>query len=182
MLRGFDKPLGDCLPHIIDEQAPRCWPKAILQPFGSTSLQIENRSTKNPKKSMLVHPLGDIILFVYGDAEQWFYKITDFTNFTDYQLVQRRPVVIASPTTGTETTDALPFLYPTQNSRNAQTYFFWHHPFLWVPWVLCALVRTSIRVIRAECGEETHSVSPSTHSYPFNLGYPWSANPFSLFQ
>ena len=24
MLRGFDKPLGDCLPLIIDEQAPRC--------------------------------------------------------------------------------------------------------------------------------------------------------------
>ena len=45
-------------------------------------------------------------------------------------------------------------------------------------WNLCALIRTSIRVIRAECGEETHSASPSTHRYPFNLGYPWSANLF----
>ena len=41
--------------------------------------------------------------------------------------------------------------------------------------------RTSIRVIRAECGAETHSASPSTHWYPLNLGYPWSANPFSSF-
>ena len=57
-------------------------------------------------------------------------------------------------------------------------YLLWHHPFLWVPWVLCALIRTSIRAIRAECGEETHSASPSTHRFPFNLGYPWSANKF----
>ena len=41
--------------------------------------------------------------------------------------------------------------------------------------------RTSIRVIRAECGAETHSASSLTHRYPFNLGYPWSANPFSSF-
>ena len=68
------------------------------------------------------------------------YKITDFTN-ADFWLVQRRPVVIASPTTGAETTDALTFSYLT----------------------LCVLIRTSIRVIRAECGEETHSASLSTH-------------------
>ena len=34
--------------------------------------------------------------------------------------------------------------------------------FLWFPWFLCALIRTSIRAIRAECGEVTHSASPST--------------------
>ena len=45
-------------------------------------------------------------------------------------------------------------------------------------WNLCALIRTSIRVIRAECGEETHSASPSTHKSPLNPCYPWSANPF----
>ena len=49
-------------------------------------------------------------------------------------------------------------------------------PFLWVPWVLCALIRTRIRAIRAECGEETHSASPSTNWLPLNLGYPWSSN------
>ena len=53
-------------------------------------------------------------------------------------------------------------------------YLLWHRPFLWVLRVLCALIRTCIRAIRAECGEETHSASPSTHRYPFNLGYPWS--------
>ena len=57
----------------------------------------------------------------------------------------------------------------------------WHHPFLWVQWVLCALIRTRIRVIRAECGEETHSASPSTHWSPLNPGYPWSTNLFSSF-
>ena len=50
---------------------------------------------------------------------------------------------------------------------------------LWNPWNLCALIRTSIRAIRAECGEVTHSASPSTHRYPYNPDYPWSANPFS---
>ena len=45
-------------------------------------------------------------------------------------------------------------------------------------WNLCALIRTRIRAIRAECGEETHSASPSTHRSPFNPGYPWSANLF----
>ena len=52
-------------------------------------------------------------------------------------------------------------------------------PFLWFPWNLRALIRTSIRVIRAECGEVTHSASPSTHRYPYNPDYPWSAKPFS---
>ena len=36
----------------------------------------------------------------------------------------------------------------------------------------CALIRTSIRVIRAECGEETHSASSSTHQSPLNPDYP----------
>ncbi len=43
---------------------------------------------------------------------------------------------------------------------------------------LCAFIRTRIRAIRAECGEETHSASLSTHWYPLNPGYPWSTNPF----
>ena len=37
---------------------------------------------------------------------------------------------------------------------------------------LCALIRTGIRVIRAECGEVTHSASPLAHRYPLNLSYP----------
>ena len=73
---------------------------------------------------MLDHPLGDKILFVQRDAEQWIYKITDFANLTDFRLVQRRPVVIASPTTGAETTDALTIFNLTLNSRNAQKYLF----------------------------------------------------------
>ena len=41
-------------------------------PFGLSSLQIENRSTENPKKFLSDLPILDKILFVYGDAEQWF--------------------------------------------------------------------------------------------------------------
>ena len=37
---------------------------------------------------------------------------------------------------------------------------------------LCAFIWTRIRVIRAECGEETHSASLSTHQSPLNPDYP----------
>ena len=92
-------------------------PDADRKPFPNPSGQHHCKSKIVPPKilkNLCSTELGDKILFVHGDAEQWFYKITDFANLTDYQHVQRRPVVIASPTTGAETTDALTFLYLTR--------------------------------------------------------------------
>ncbi len=43
---------------------------------------------------------------------------------TDFQLVQRRPVVIASPTTGAETTDVLTIFNLTQKSQKPQIFLF----------------------------------------------------------
>ena len=43
---------------------------------------------------------------------------------SDFRLVQRRPVVIASPTTGTETTDALTVFNLTQKSQKPQIFLF----------------------------------------------------------
>ena len=41
-------------------------------PSGHSFNPLENRFTKNPKKFLSDLPILDKILFVYGDAEQWF--------------------------------------------------------------------------------------------------------------
>ena len=84
-------------------------------PSGHSFNPLENLS--KILKNFCSTNLWDKILNDHGDAEQWVYKITDFANLTDFRLVQRRPVVIASPTTGAETTDALPLLYLTRTER-----------------------------------------------------------------
>ena len=110
--------------HIFRQKWPGHWAEVICH-FHLLSIFLYG--SDNIESSLLEHESHTTR--INNCSSRPVYKITDFANLTDFRLAQRRPVVIASPTTGTETTDALPFLYLTQKAQNAQTYFFCHHPF-----------------------------------------------------
>ena len=63
---------------------------------------------------MFVLSFGDKIMIDHRDVEQYFYLIKDFLNLTDFRLVRRRPVVIASPTTGADNHGRLDLINPSR--------------------------------------------------------------------
>ncbi len=97
---------------VMSKLQPAC-SKPPSTPSGHSFNPLENH-LKNPKKFLFVLSFEDKILIDHEDAEQYFYLITDFLNLTDFRLAQRRPVVIAAPTTGADNHGRLDHLYLTQ--------------------------------------------------------------------